>query len=644
MPATPGASSSGSAGASGSPVITGGADAEALIALALAQAGQSLGSEDPNLIAVIEAMDLPTVLGADARHILAVATAAEGAAAAKAPFKPAFTGAGERAPAVQIVSAMAILASIQGYPPPLVETRDYLSSNLGEIGKDGANTAHEDTGTQTASAADGGVASSSEVRTTLDITFEGSDVKVLTDRDVHTTATDSATGSPLLDSHIHYQVTAELDVCPSAAGIVKASSGHAYTAESSTFAGAGGRVSTHNTAGLTTSSTFVGHVDDAANLFNVTQNASVDGQFHRTAAAQGGPEASHEGTYTTAVTGINDGVPADHAWSITGSDWSEIGSVDVGRTGDATADQIGDAAGSAAVDWATIDTSYVEAQRLWRDTRCVIVTAPTYIPLSAYDHNARPTHTEEVAKDSTNKFEVGTGHRFDQKVTALIKATLDGKESLDPKEVSKPPGTLTYVADGEDDKTAIVDLISTSKQGIGRQRLLFHTSDEKLKVSINGTLTTSALGVSYTTTVAVTGIMLTRQSDGTYLGSAPVNTLIRLNGDIPCPTPFKEQGGSLALRATHPSSSDPNTPSPWTITLDSASKFTVSGSCLGVSLGDMLALGSGGATGAFMLVLGDVQIPNDGGTVAVKKTVSLGASQNKIDATVTAEVVKNAKP
>ena len=448
-----------------------------------------------------------------------------------------------------MIPEMAILASLPAYPPPLYDARDYLSSSLHYIGGEGSDTAHEDTGTQTASATDGGVASSSEVRTTLDATINGSDVKVVADRDVHVTATDSKTGDPLLDQHIRYQVTAELDVCPSAAGIVLASSGHAYTAESSTFAGAGGRVGSHNTASLTTSSTFKGQVDDQANLGNVAQDANVDGNFHRTSAAPGGPEASHEGTYTTSVTGINDGVPTSHDWSITGSDWSGIesgiGSVKVDRTGDATVDQIGDAAGSAAVDWATIDSSFVEAQKLWRDTRCVIVTAPTYIPLSAYAHNARPTHTEEVGKGSTTEFEVGTGHRFDQKVTALIKATLDGKESLEPKEVPKPPGTLTYVASDEDDQTAIVDLISTSKQGIGRQRLLFHTSDEKLKVSITGKMTTSALGVSYTTTVSVPEILLTKQSDGSFLGSAPVTTRIHLNGDIPCPAPFKEQGGTL---------------------------------------------------------------------------------------------------
>ena len=636
---TSAAASTPSAQATTSPV-GGGEDANALTARAMSLAGQSLGDGDPDRDALINAMDLRTALGPDAEHILAVAAAAEGAAAAKVPLAPTFDAASRAEPGARIVNAMAMIGAIR-YLPPLWDARIQLSRNLDEIGKAGENHAHEDTGTQSAKSSDGGVSASTDVRTEIDITISGSDVKAVVDRDVHDVVTETKTGYTLLDHHIHFQVYGELDACPGASGSVKASSGHHYTSDASTFPSSGGAVSSHGTSTLTSDSTFVGQVDDGANLTNVAQDAKVDGQFHRTASASGGPEASHEGTYTTGVTGINDGVPTDHEWSITGSDWSQIGSVSAEKTGDATANQVGDAAGSAAVDWATIDAAFVEAQKLWRDTRCVIVTAPTYIPLSAYANNARPTHTEEVGKSSTTEFEVGLGHRFDQKVAALIKASLDGKESLDPTEVSKPPGTLTYVASDQDGETTIVDLISTSRQGIGRQRLLFHIGDKKLKVGIKGSMTTSGMGVSYTTSVSVTGLLLTKQPDGSYLGSAPVTTKIRLNGDIPCPTPFSEKGGTIALRATHPPPSDPDTPSPWTIAFDQTSKLTISGKCLGVSLGDMLGLGANGATGGFMFVLGDVEVPDAGGTVKVKKTVALGASQNAINATVTAEVIKD---
>ncbi len=638
-------SSAPSAGATSpaTPAVAYSADGEALLAVGVAQAGQSLGNGDPDRDAMTAAMDLRTVLGTDADHILAVAAAAEAEAAAKAPPLEPVSGPSARAqPGGRFIDAMAILADTR-YLPPLNDARVQLTLRLDDIGNLGENHAHDDTGTLSARTTDGGVSALTDMRTEIDVTYAGSDVRAVVDRDVHDVVTDSKSGYTLLDHHIHFMVYGELDACPGAKGNVKASSGHHYTSEANTFAAAGGAVGSHNTSTLTSDSTFLGQVDDQANLTNVAQDAKVDGTFHRTASADGGPEASHEGTYTTSVTNINDGVPAAHDdWAIKGNiDWSHTTSIVTDKTGDATTNQVGDAAGSAAIDWATVDGPFLEAQKLWRDTRCVIVTVPTWIPLAEYANNARPTHTEEVGKGSSTEFEVANGHRFDQKVTALIKATLDGKESLDPREVPKPPGTLTYVASDEEGAKTVVDLISTSQQGIGRQRILFHIGDEKLKVSIKGTMTTSGFGVSYTTAVSLSGLEMTKQPDGTFLGSAPVTTTIRLNGDIPCPKPFSEKGGMVTLRATHPPPPDPSTPSPWTIKFDKTSKLVVSGNCLGASLGDMLGLGPNGATGGFMFVLGDVTIPDAGGSAVVKKTVSLGPAQNAIDATVKAEVIKD---
>ena len=110
------------------------------------------------------------------------------------------------------------------------------------------------------------------------------------------------------------------------------------------------------------------------------------------------------------------------------------------------------------------------------------------------------------------------------------------------------------------------------------------------------------------------------------------------------PSHSRRRAASLTLKATHPPPPDPNTPSPWTISFDKNSKFVISGNCLGVSLGDMLGLGPNGATGGFMFVLGDVTIPDAGGSAVVKKTVSLGPAQNAIDASVKAEVIKDVHP
>lgn len=93
-----------------------------------------------------------------------------------------------------------------------------------------------------------------------------------------------------------------------------------------------------------------------------------------------------------------------------------------------------------------------------------------------------------------------------------------------------------------------------------------------------------------------------------YLGSASTTT--------------KEQD-TVTLRASHRVAGDPNAPSPWTVTYDNASKIVVSGTCLGISLGQMLQLGPNGATGGFMFVLGDVQIESTRTATPARTTVSI---------------------
>jgi hypothetical protein len=51
-----------------------------------------------------------------------------------------------------------------------------------------------------------------------------------------------------------------------------------------------------------------------------------------------------------------------------------------------------------------------------------------------------------------------------------------------------------------------------SKQGIGRLKPTLHTGTKKLKVSIDGTMTTSAFGVSYTTTSTRRDIVLSQMA------------------------------------------------------------------------------------------------------------------------------------
>ena len=400
------------------------------------------------------------------------------------------------------------LASFGSFPAPYEEFRGFLAGGIQSIGAAGPNTYHEDVGTDRATQSAGGMTAVSELHTVLDASFSGSDVKMELDTDIHTNVTDTTSGAPIMTSTRRATIAGELDGCPSAAGLVPGSLDVTSVEEVSTFAGPNAHVGTHATSSQKRSSTFEGTSDDSATLGGITQSFTSDEQYKRSASANGGPNATQEGDASFTASGINDGVPpGGDGFAPTIGDWS--GATTSGTTsGTVTAGMTGRLAGSAGSDYAIIQGAYAEAQKVWRDSRCVIVTSPTYIPASAFANNNKPTHTEEVEKGSSTAFQVGLGHRFNQTVAAKISATLDGKESLDPDHIDKAPGSMTYVAPDEDGQDGVTQFESVSRQGIGRLTLTFHTGSKKLKVSIDGTMTTSGFGVSYTTTLHAKDLIL----------------------------------------------------------------------------------------------------------------------------------------
>ncbi len=174
-----------------------------------------------------------------------------------------------------------------------------------------------------------------------------------------------------------------------------------------------------------------------------------------------------------------------------------------------------------------------------------------------------------------------------------------------------------------------------------------------MQLSVSGTDTTSAFGVSYTTTFSMPKLVLELQPDGTYKGSGDLTATVKIPR-IPCPSPFKEHG-TLVLTAVRPigeianagqsnAVKDESLPRKWEVTFDAGTKVISSGTCLGQSLANMLGLGQGGLTGGFMAAMfglnkgntGTTQAPYgilvldaDGGTIKVQKTVPIGASNER---------------
>ena len=621
-----------------------------MVADAVARDGQPVADAafDIDREQLLTDMGLPEALGADASQVLTLIGQAEADAIRDHPI-PAGLG---RETQGRVTARLAKFAS---FPEPYAEFRSFLTGGVQAVGLAGPNTYHEDIGTFRATQSSGGMTATSEVHMVADASFAGSDVKVELDTDIQTQVVDAASGSPVATETRRATIAGELDACPSAAGLVPGSLVVTSNEETSTFAGPGGHVGSHATGSQKRSSTFEGTSDDSATLGSITQSFTSDEQYKRTASADGGPEASQEGAVSFTGSGINDGVPSgDAGFAPTIGDWS--GATTSGTTSGTVSSAMTERmAGSAGSDYAIIQAAYAEAQKVWRDTRCVIVTAPGYIPDSAFANNNKPTHTEEVAKGSTTEFQVGLGHRFSQKVDAKITAALDGKESLDPDHLDKAPGQLTYVAPSEDGQDGVVQLESVSRQGIGRLKLTFHTGTKRLKVSIDGTMTTSGFGVSYTTTLHAKDILMSLMAtspqispDGitqtvTFSGGGPATAEIRLN-IADCKKPYTQKG-TLQLFADHEQNEVQNLDLRWFVYWDPDSTMrTTGGSCAGLPLDSFTGATGGGPVGGFMTVLDSVQFPPTLGEVRVRLTKNLGQSKNVIDATVKAEIVSDSGP
>ena len=622
---------------------------DAVVADAVSREGQPLDPVNDHL-ALLEAMGIRESLGTDADAILALLIDTENEAISRRTLPDAKS---------------AIIGAAFKSPPDLSRTQfgPLMAGAVEIIGYPADNPNVNDLGTKSFTQTDGGRSSTATIHTVVTYSTTGSVGKLEMKTDIDETVTDTATGQTVLTDSNKTRLFGQLDACPNAAGLVPASLDTSIEITASTTGGPGGGGSSA-TGSSDQSSTFEGTTDDTATLGAITQSYTHHEKFHRSTTTDG-DEATSDGEYTVATTGISDGVPATIAeGSGFVGGWTGAKS-DVKGSGDVTAAMIGQITGSAGYDFVTMNPAYRHAQDVWRDTRCMIVTAPSYIPMSAFANNAKPTHTEEVDKGSTTQFDVGLDHRYGQTVPPVkIVAELDGKESLDPKTVEKPPGSLTYVAPDQDGKDAYVRLTATSRQGIAKLVLIFHTGAKKLEVGMNGTLTVSALGVSYTTTISIPKVVLELQPDGTYRGSGPVKGTMRINGDVPCPTPFKEQG-TVVLTAKRPIAEiarqgqanpvlDETVPRDWKVNYDSASKVLDSGSCLGISLGQFLQLGPDGMTGPFMIALlggfkpdgslADLTFKPEGGKKTVKQTVSVGASQDTVNATVDAKVISESKP
>jgi hypothetical protein len=629
-----------------------------MLADAIAHAGQPAGDlgDDLDRGELLAAMGVPAALGPDADTILALVAATEAGARSQQTFPTDYGRTSLAAPNVHPAAPELVLAAFKKFPGPSSEFRTFMAGGVQVIGYQGPDTYHEDLGIDSNTQTAGTLSATTQMHTVVDVVLSGSDVKTRFDTDIHNSVTDTKTGYTTFTETTRQSMAGELDACPNAAGLVPASLEITNDEDATTLAGADGQGGSRATGHSQSTSKFRGTVDDTATLGPVSQDYSHDEKFKQT----GGP-APKEGSMEFGLSGIGDGVPAatgNDSNGATFGDWSGTTQTKAELSGDATSALIDRLPFDAGYAWATMQTSYSEAQKVWRDTRCVIVTAPDYIAASEFDFNAKPTHTEDVDKGSTTAFQIGLDHRYKQAVTAKVTAKLDGKESVSPELIEKPPGQLTYVAPDSDGNDATVLLESVSRQGIGRLRLTFHTGTVKIRVSINGTMTTSGFGVSYTTTLHVSNILLTRTADPpecskdgisckhTFAGSGQATAEVLLQ-IADCRKPYVEKG-VFRLKAKRELFKENANPPRWQIIWDPATTMAFNGgACAGASIESFVGTGDAGPISGFMFVLGDLNFGAQGGETRVRRTVTLGnvfPATNVIDATVKAEVISETGP
>jgi hypothetical protein len=151
------------------------------------------------------------------------------------------------------------------------------------------------------------------------------------------------------------------------------------------------------------------------------------------------------------------------------------------KTDNATGDEIGNFSSdghAAALTMGIIALG--DAQDNWLKGGCVKIEADS---------------PGKVDPGSTTSIPVKVVSRFDgSAVSSKLVAALTGGASIDPTSLAKTPGTLTYTAPNENEKSATILLTATSKRGKAKLELTANTGEKKQSYQV---IETPGLGRSW---------------------------------------------------------------------------------------------------------------------------------------------------
>jgi hypothetical protein len=442
--------------------------------------------------------------------------------------------------------------------------------------------------------------------TSLDITetisSQGDRVQIAMKWNYRTVVQDLKAGTVLLDLTDVRDAVAAIKVCPDEQGQVFGS-----VDVSSKFSGTTPQKKIDLTA--KSGSVFTGHVNDSAGLDSVSQTFQDKESWVTSSGSR---------DFDTTMT-MSFGANGSGGFMDGRDEGSAQGNLHVSDASDAelAARAIKALGWAMTLDAQSLERSYQEAQRLWRNGRCVIVFVPEYraeTPIEVADQN-KPQHDEPVDISSDTKFKGDLKHRFQGIVRAKINASLSGDKKLEPDVIETPPGQLTYKAPDEQSKEATVTLKSTSRRGIGTLVIKFHTEGQALTLKLSGTNTIGPQIQQLVANLSV-GPATFKKGDGdVWTASGPFSATSRLvPPDKDCPGLTVTESGTAEFTAKVEKRGEQKF---WVVHSELGGNTKVQAGGCDASADYASGLFGGFMTGLFIAAIGDITIPYDGGTVPV---------------------------
>lgn len=279
-------------------------------------------------------------------------------------------------------------------------------------------------------------------KTRVSVTGSGSRITLVSEVEIHEVRGPSRLNGRTL-------ITVSLDYCPDPNGKVVADIDYKASGDNAAAgpADTGGYSINVSAKGRATA-----QVDDQAALTHIDQALTVE---HSTRGGQGSTRREDvRGAYVLTLSGAAGQAPRA---AVSRSDNERATAASVALL------QLGLAPAVAAV--------FEQAQAKWRGGACLELVLRPPVQVGGKANATQPKERKT--------FEVAVRHKIEQIELPLpIAATLDGRDTLEPKRVDKAPGRFEYVSGPQPKDHGNVALKSVSRRGIAEEKVAFDNRED----------------------------------------------------------------------------------------------------------------------------------------------------------------------